>query len=141
MTVKIPDSHLDLLTGPAFAVLATMMPDGQPQSSIVWSDYDGKNVLLTTVLERQKSRNMRDNPKVTLLVIDPKDVSRWIEIRGKTVEITKDNAEALADKLTQLYTGKQKFYGDIYPVEMRYKQTRVVVKIEAVKVSLDAIFR
>ena len=82
------------------------------------------------------------NPiKVILLVIDPKDVSRWIEIRGETVEITEENAEALADKLTQIYTDKQKFYGDIYPVEMRHEQTRVVVKIEPIKVSLDAIFR
>ncbi|MCJ7626221.1 MAG: pyridoxamine 5'-phosphate oxidase family protein, partial [Anaerolineaceae bacterium] len=70
MTIKIPDSHIDLLTGQAFAVIATMMPDGQPQSSIVWADYDGKNVLVTTILERQKARNMRDNPKVTLLIID-----------------------------------------------------------------------
>ncbi|MCJ7623028.1 MAG: pyridoxamine 5'-phosphate oxidase family protein, partial [Anaerolineaceae bacterium] len=108
---------------------------------IVWADYDGKNVLVTTILERQKARNMRDNPKVTLLIIDPKDVSRWIEIRGKAVEITEENAEALADKLTQLYTDKKKFYGEIYPEEMREKQTRVAVKIEPVKLSLDAIFR
>jgi PPOX class probable F420-dependent enzyme len=141
MTINIPESHLNLLTGPNFAVLVTMMPDGQPQSSIVWTDYDGKNLLLTTILERQKSRNMRDNPKVTLLVIDPKDVSRWIEIRGKVAEISEENAEALADKLTQIYTGKQKFYGDIYPVEKRHEQTRVIVKIEPVKVSLDAIFK
>jgi len=118
-----------------------MMPDGQPQSIIVWADYDGTYVLINTTLERQKGRNMRANPTVALLVIDPKDVSRWIEVRGNVVEIQCEGAEAHADKLTRLYTGKQRFYGDIYPVEQKQKETRVIVKIEPIKVSLDAIFK
>lgn len=141
MGVTIPNSHRDLLTGSVHAVLATLMPDGMPQSSIVWVDYDGEYVLINTTLERQKGRNMLANPKVTLLVIDPKNTSRWIEIRGKAVEFDRGNAEARADKLTQRFTGKNHFYGDIYPVEQKYKETRVVVKIEPLKVSLDAIFR
>jgi hypothetical protein len=83
----------------------------------------------------------RANPKVTLLVIDPKDGSRWIEVRGKVVEIRREGAEAHADELTQRYTGKRRFYGDIYPVEQKQKETRVIVKIEPIKVSLDAIFK
>jgi len=140
MTVTIPDSHCDLFSDAVHAVLTTMMPDGQPQSSMVWVDYDGVYVLINTTLERQKGRNMRANPKVTLLVIDPKNSSRWIEVRGKVVEMTEVGAEAHADKLTRLYTGKQHFYGDIYPVEQKQKETRVIVKIEPVKISLDAIF-
>ncbi len=141
MAVSIPHSHRDLLVGPIHGVLSTMMPDGQPQSSIVWVDYDGTCVLINTTVERQKGRNMRANPKVALLVIDPQDGSRWIEIRGKVVEIRRVGAEAYADTLTQRYTGKQSFYGDIYPVEQRQKETRVIVKIEPIKVSLDAIFK
>ena len=141
MTVTIPDTHRDLLLEPIHGVLSTMMPGGQPQSSIVWVDYDGTYVLLNTTLERQKGRNMRANPKVSLLVIDPKDVSRWIEVRGNVVEIQREGAEAHADKLTQLYTSKHRFYGDIYPVEQKQKETRVIVKIEPIKVSLDAIFK
>ncbi len=118
-----------------------MMPDGQPQSSIVWTDYDGTYVLINTTLERQKGRNMRANPKVALLVIDPKNGSRWIEVRGKVVEIRREGAEAHADELTRRYTGKRRFYGDIYPVEQRQKETRVIVAIEPIKVSLDAIFK
>ena len=76
-----------------------------------------------------------------LLVIDPQDGSRWIEVRGKVVEIQRAGAEAHTDTLTQRYTGKQRFYGDIYPVEQKQKETRVIVKIEPVKVSLDAIFK
>ena len=141
MAVPIPETHRDLLVGPLYGVFSTMMPDGQPQSSIVWVDYDGTYVLINTTLERQKGRNMRANPRVTLLVIDPKDVSRWIEVRGNVVEIRREGSEAHADKLTQLYTSKHRFYGDIYPVEQKHKETRVIFKIEPIKVSLDAIFR
>ena len=141
MAAAIPDSHRDLLDRPVHAVLTTMMPDGQPQSSLVWADYDGAHVLINTTLERRKGRNMQANPKVTLLVIDPQNGSRWIEIRGRVVEMTESDAALHADKLTQLYTGKRHFYGDIYPVEQQQKETRVIVRIEPVKVSLDAIFK
>lgn len=141
MTVTIPDSHRDLLQKPVHGVLTTMMPDGTPQSSIVWVDYDGEYVLINTTLERQKGRNMCCNPKTALLVIDPRDSSRWVEVRGNVTEMTTCGAEAHADKLTQRYTAKQHFYGDIYPVEQKQKETRVTVKIEPLKVSLDAIFR
>src|SRR4249919_2658469 len=73
MSIPIPHSHRDLLVDPIHGVLSTLMPDGQPQSSIVWVDYDGTYVLINTTLERQKGRNMRTNPKVALLVVDPKD--------------------------------------------------------------------
>lgn len=141
MSVPIPDTHRDLLIEPIHGVLATMMPSGQPQASIVWVDYDGMYILINTTLEQQKGRNVLANPKVSLLVIDPKNSSRWIEVRGKVVEITREDAETHADKLTQRYTGKQRFYGDVYPVEQKQKETRVIVKIEPTKVSLDAIFK
>lgn len=141
MNVPIPESHRDLLVGDIHGVLTTLMPDGQPQSSMVWVDYDGAYLLINTTLERQKGRNMRVNPKVTVLVIDPKNNSRWIEVRGKVVEMTRNGAEAHADKLTQRYNpAKQHFYGDIYPVEQKQKETRVIVRIEPLKVALDAIF-
>jgi PPOX class probable F420-dependent enzyme len=141
MAVPIPDTHRDLLVRPIHGVLSTMMPDGQPQSSMVWVDSGGPFVLINTTLERQKGRNMQKNPKVALLVIDPQDGSRWIEVRGRVVEIQQEGAEAHADLLTQRYTGKQHFYGDICPVGQRQKETRVIVKIEPTRVSLDAIFK
>ena len=142
MQITIPNTHLDLFQEPVHGVLTTMMPDGSPQSSIVWVDYDGKYVLINTTLERQKGRNLQTNPKVTILVIDPKDSSRWVEMRGHVIEMTRDCAETHADILTQRYCrGKKHFYGDIYPVEQKEKETRVIVRIEPIKVSLDAIFR
>ncbi len=141
MPVTVPATHLDLFQKPVHGVLTTMMPDGSPQASIVWVDYDGEYLLINTTLERQKGQNMGANPRVALLVIDPKDTSRWIEVRGQVREMTTEGAEAHADQLTQRYTGKQHFYRDIYPPEQKEKETRVIVKIEPLKVSRDAIFR
>jgi PPOX class probable F420-dependent enzyme len=139
--VTIPDSHRDLLTGAAYGVLATMMPDGQPQCSVVWVDYDGAHVLINTTLERQKGRNMRANPQVALLVMDPQDASRWIEIQGRVIELRRSGADAHADALTRRYTDQERFYGAIYPVEQREQEARVIALIEPLKVALDAIFR
>lgn len=142
MRVTVPETHLDLLQTPVHGVLTTIMPDGGPQSSIIWVDYDGECVLINTTLERQKGRNLRANPKVTILVMDPNDSSRWVEVRGQVREITAEGAEAHADKLTQRYCpNKQHFYGDIYPVEQKEKETRVIVKILPIKICLDAIFK
>ncbi len=142
MKISIPDSHVDLLQRGVRGVLATMMPDGSPQSSIVWTDYDGEYILINTTLERQKGKNMQNNPKVTLLVIDPQNSGRWVDVRGLAKELTTDGAEAHADKLTQRYCHpKQYFYRDVYPPEQKYKETRVIAKIEPVKVAMDAIFK
>ena len=138
--VTIPHSHRDLLARPVHGVLSTLMPDGQPQSSLVWIDYDGLDVLINTALERQKCRNMLNNPKVSLLVVDPEDTSRFIEVRGQVAEITTNGAIAHADRLTRRYTGKAQFYGDIYPVERQSQETRVIVRIRPFKVTLDAFF-
>ncbi|HEY6040738.1 MAG TPA: PPOX class F420-dependent oxidoreductase [Anaerolineae bacterium] len=141
MKTSIPASHRDLFARPVHGVLTTMMPDGTPQSSIVWVDYDGEFVLINTTLERQKGRNMRANPKVAVLVIDPADSGRWVQVRGQVREMTREGAIAHADKLTQRYTPKQYFYRDIYPPEQMDKESRVIVKIEPLNVSLDAIFK
>ena len=141
MTITVPQSHRDLLERPIHAVLTTMMPDGQPQSSLVWCDYDGEHVLISTTCERQKGKNMAANPRVTLLIIDPDDGNRYVEVRGHVIEMTEVGAIALADKLTREYTGKIRFYGDIYAVEQQYRETRVVCKIWPKKITLDAIFK
>jgi PPOX class probable F420-dependent enzyme len=142
MASMIPNTHLDLLQTPVHGVLTTVMPDGAPQSSIIWVDYDGQYILINTTLERQKGRNMQVNPKVTILVIDPKDSSRWVEVRGHVCDITQAGAEDHADKLTQRYYGnKLHFYGDIYPPEQKHKETRVIVKVHPIKVFFDAVFK
>jgi PPOX class probable F420-dependent enzyme len=142
MTALIPDSHLDLLLQPVNGVLTTIMADGQPQMSIVWADFDGEFVLINTTLERQKGVNMRKNPKVNLLLIDPRNVGRYIEIRGEVDGYSSDDAVAHVDKQTKAYSNniKNRYYGDIYPEEQQIKETRVIFRINPLKVNTDAIF-
>jgi PPOX class probable F420-dependent enzyme len=142
MRVTIPQSHVDLLERPVHGVLTTMNPDGQPQMSVVWVGYDGECLLISTTLERRKGRNMQANPLVNVIVVDPENGARFLEVRGEVVAITEEGAIALADRLAQAYSSgrQQRFYGDVYAPERQFRETRVVVKIAPVKVTTDAIF-
>jgi PPOX class probable F420-dependent enzyme len=140
MTITLPESHIDLVEEPIHAVLTTVMPDGQPQSSLVWCDYDGATVRVNTTRERQKGKNMAANPKVSLLLIDLRDSSRWMEIRGE-VEITKGGAIAHLDELTRQYTDNPCYYGYIFPEEQRERETRIIAKIYPKKINRDAIHK
>ena len=140
MSLTIPGTHLDLLTKPIHAVLTTMMPDGQPQSSLVWCDYDGECACVNTSLERQKGKNMQANPKVTLLVVDPEDTSRYLEIRGE-VEMVFENSLEHLDAITRQYTQHPRYYGYVFPLERQAQETRVICRIRAKKLTLDAIHK
>ena len=140
MSGPIPESHLDLLMRPIHGVLTTMMPDGQPQSSLVWCDYDGACALVNTTRQREKGRNMMANPKVSLLVVDPEDTARFIEIRGE-VELFEDGALEHLDKITRQYSNYSHYYGYIYPVEQQAQETRIICRIHATKITLDAIHK
>jgi len=140
MTLPIPESHLDLITRPLHGVLTTMMPDGQPQSSLVWCDHDGECVRVHTSLERQKGRNMAANPKVSLLIVDPQDTSRFISIRGD-VEIVYRNAVSELDVITRQYTPHPKYYGYVFPESKQLLETRIVCRIYPSKITLDAIHK
>jgi len=134
----IPGSHLDLLGGRAHGVLTTLMPDGQPQSSLVWVDYDGACACLNTSRERRKGRNMAADPRVSLLVVDPDDTGRYLLIRGKAELVEADAVEHL-DRLTRRYTRHPRYYGYIYPLEQASRETRILCRIHPDKVTLDAI--
>jgi Pyridoxamine 5'-phosphate oxidase len=69
----IPQSHADLAECPRVAALTTVMPNGLPQTSVVWCDFDGEFMRVNTMRGFQKERNMRRNPKVTLLCYDPRE--------------------------------------------------------------------
>ena len=140
MSLPIPESHRDLLARLIHGVFTTMMEDGQPQSSLVWCDEDGECVRLNTTRERQKGRNMQANPKVSLLIIDPQDTSRYIEIRGNA-ELVEAGALDHLDQLTRAYTRHPHYYGYVYPVEQQQRETRLICRIHAKKITLDAIHR
>ena len=76
--LPIPSDFLDLVNGPRVAALTTLMPDGQPQTTVVWCDYDGAYVRINTMRGFRKEKNMRANPRVTLLCFDPRSrCGRW----------------------------------------------------------------
>ncbi len=80
-----PGSHVDLLDRPLPAVLTTEMPDGRSQSTVVWFNRDGGHILLNTMREFQKARNLRARPRATLLVVEREGDQRWIEVRGSVL--------------------------------------------------------
>jgi PPOX class probable F420-dependent enzyme len=137
-SVAIPATHLDLLTRSICGVLTTMGRDGHPQSSLVWVDIDGGCARFNTTLERQKGRNLQANPKVSLLLVDPDNTARFIQIRGD-VELVTDDALDHLDTLTRKYTRYPAYYGHIYPLAQQAQETRVICRIHARRVTLDAI--
>ena len=137
-STTIPTNHLDLLTDPIYGVFTTMGADGQPESSIVWVDHDGACATINTTLERRKCRNLLADTRVSLLVVDPNNTVRFIEIRGDA-ELVADGALEHLDALTRRYTRHPQFYGYVYPVEQQAKETRVVCRIHPRRVVLDAI--
>ncbi len=125
----IPESHRDLLLPEtrAYAYLATLMPDGSPQLTPLWVDFDDNYVLLNSAKGRIKDKNMRARSQVAILITDPKDpFGRYIQIRGKVVEITENGALEHINKLSLRYDDK--------PWTPKPEQIRVIYKILPEKV-------
>lgn len=128
MAATIPDNYMDLFRKRAFASLATLMPKGDPQVTPVWLDYDGRYVLVNSARGRQKDRNMARDPRVALSILDPDNAYRYMEIRGKVVEITEQGADQHIDRMAKKYLGEDK-----YPYR-RPGEIRVIYKIEPQRV-------
>jgi len=129
MASVIPDEYLDLLEKPAFGALGTVMKDGSPQVTPIWVDYDGKHLRFNSALGRVKDKNIRRDPRVSVSLVDPQNPYRYLEIRGRVVEITQEGADDHINKLSQKYLGKP-----VYPFRQP-GEVRVTYKIEAEKVS------
>ncbi len=108
--MKPPESHADLLDKPVFAHLATVRPDGSPQTSVMWFDWDGEVIRMTHTKSRQKFRNLANEPRVALSMTDPDDGYRFLEVRGVVESIEDDDAEA------SFYQKLQHRYGNVYPI-------------------------
>lgn len=129
MSQVIPDNYADLLDKPAFGNLGTLMKDGSPQVTPVWVDYDGKHVRINSAKGRVKDRNIRRDPRVSISLQDPANPYRYLEIRGRVVEITENGADDHINKLSQKYLGKP-----VYPFR-RPGEVRVLYKIEPQRIS------
>lgn len=138
VSLPIPPSHLDLLARPICGVLTTLGPDGRPESSLVWVDHDGMCARVNTTLQRRKGRNLLASPKCSLLVVDPDNTGRFIQVRGDAELVTEGALEHL-DGLTRRYTSHPQYYGFVYPAEHQARETRVVCRIHARRITLDAV--
>lgn len=105
----IPDKYRDLLDGPIVVALATLMKDGTPQVQPVWCSYDGTHVLVNTEKGRQKYRNLSRRRVATILAVDPRNDSRWLEVRGRVVAETEAGAAEHIDELARLYLQVDKY--------------------------------
>ncbi len=102
---KLTDKQAELLLDPNLAVVATIRPDGTPQLTPTWVDWDGEHVLINTAEGRSKPRYLRRDPRVSVLVLDPDDRYNWVSITG-TAELTHDGAEEHIHKLSHKYNGR-----------------------------------
>ena len=138
--IRIPVSHLELIDGPYTVVLSTVMPDGQPQTTPVWCNRKGDWIFINVMKGFRKEKNMRLNPKVSLLVYDPKKPLHNIEIRGLVIEMAEDGAVEHLDELTRLYLGKPdaKFFGDSIPAELQSRYTPVRIKISPTHIRVES---
>ncbi len=136
---RIPRSHRDLLEGGHYVALVTVMPDGQPQITPVWCNLDGDDVLVNTMRGFRKERNMRANPKVTVLAYDQRRPLRHIEIRGTAIEMIEEGALAHLDQLTRLYLRREdaRFFGDCAPASLQETYVPIKVRIAPVRVRVS----
>jgi PPOX class probable F420-dependent enzyme len=136
----IPVSYRDLVECPPVAALTTVMADGYPQTSVVWCDFDGSCVRVNTMRGFAKERNMRRDPKVTLLCYDPRRPLRYLEVRGRVVEMTEEGASAHLDVLASKYAGRPiRYFGDAIPARFAETEIPVLCKIRPTHVvALDA---
>ena len=128
MPASIPENFMDLFRKKAFANLATLMPTGHPQVTPVWCDYDGNSVLINSARGRQKDLNVARDPRVALSILDPENPYRYMEIRGKVVEITEQGADDHINRMAKKYIGKE-----IYPFR-KPGEVRVLYKVEPQRV-------
>jgi PPOX class probable F420-dependent enzyme len=127
-TNAIPSEYMDLFEKKAFAHLATVMPDGKPQVTPVWVDFDGEYVIVNSARGRQKAKNLERNPNVALSIIDPENPYRYLQVRGQVEVITEEGADEVIDQLAKKYLGV-----DSYPYRTP-SEVRVTFKIRPEKV-------
>ncbi len=111
MTERIPDDVRPWIGAPEFATMATILPDGRPQLSVVWVGLDGDDVVVSTVKGRRKHLNMLADPRVTILVFPRDRPYSYVEIRG-TASMSEEGGVELVDRLNQDYYGTPRHTAD-----------------------------
>ena len=118
-----------LASGKNFAALTTLMPDGRPQTQIMWVDADDEHVLINTEIHRQKFKNVDRDPRVTVTVINAENPYQYVEVRGSVSgTVGGDEARSHIDALAKRYMGV-----DSYPNPIQTE--RVIVRIAPERVN------
>ena len=125
MGIPLSDTAQRLVDGKNYAVLATVNPDGSPQTSVVWVGRDGTDLLFSTVEGRVKHRNMLRDPRVSITVIDSADPENYVELRGRA-SMTPDVGRRFDTQLSWKYDGRD-------PGEDLPGAVRVIVRIATEK--------
>ena len=123
MPASFPEKYLDLFQKKSFGSLTTLMPDGSPQTTPVWVDYQNGDIWVNSALGRQKDKNVRRDPRVAVAIIDADNPYRYVEVRGKVREITQSGADEHINAMAKKYLGQ-----DIYPFRQSGEE-RVLYKI------------
>ena len=110
MAVVIPDNYTDILHGTALAHVATIGPKGEPQSNPVWFGWDGQYLRFSNTKGRQKYRNVVNEPRVAISIVDPSNPYRYLEIRGKVVRLDEDTDLSFINSMAKKYMNE-----DVYP--------------------------
>lgn len=127
MAIALPAGVRALIDGPNFATVATLDPDGGPQTSIVWVGLDGDDLVFSATEDRRKVRNMRRDPRVSISISDAANPYRHSQLRG-AVTITADPDKLLPKLLSRKYLGEDP------PVEGPEVE-RVVVRLHVDRVA------
>jgi PPOX class probable F420-dependent enzyme len=104
--------------------LATLMPDGRPHTTLVWAHADAEHLLIGTNKGRQKYRNVLGDPRVSVVIIDPDNWRRYVEVRGRVARI--DTGRPALDLV---HTTFAKWTGSPAPIQVEAE--RVLLRITA----------
>jgi PPOX class probable F420-dependent enzyme len=125
VAISLSEETLRLLDGKNYAVLATVNPDGSPQTSAMWVGRDGDDVLMSTVEGRVKHRNMARDPRVSVTILESADPENYVELRGR-VSMTPDIGRRVDTSLSWKYNGRD-------PDPDRPGAVRVIVRMTVEK--------
>jgi PPOX class probable F420-dependent enzyme len=127
--MTLDEDTVRLAKGKNLATVVTLMPTGQPQALLTWVDTDGEHILVNTEPQRQRARNVRRDPRITVLIHSGEDPWDWSEVRGRVVEVVGgDEARSHIDELSRKYVGTD-YRNPIGP------QGRIILKIAPDKVN------
>jgi PPOX class probable F420-dependent enzyme len=93
---------------PYVGTVTTLRRDGSPHATVVWVEANNGTISFNTVVGRAKERHLREDPRLSLTVVDPEDSYRWVSISGRG-ELTTEGADAQIDRLAKKYLGQDEY--------------------------------